>query len=279
MHVMRLAAFILLALALSAAVASGAARRAEWRFASRSRAAGERCRSPARACSSAGSGRARSRSSTSTPNDQWSPRVNGIPRGKTVTLRGKNVSFYIPGGRYKIIARGSDISISARGTGAVILTEIPTRSATPACTRSVTDDLVPLPEVQTKATFGPSEVTSAVSSIGQDPTMTTPQTILVVEDETSIASFVALYLKNAGYVVKAVGTGGAALNAIAAEHARADHPRPQPARHGRPRDLPPRAQELRRPDPDADRARRGRRQDHRPRGRRRRLPDEALQPA
>ena len=53
------------------------------------------------------------------PNDQWSPRVNGIPRGKTVTLRGKNISFYIPGGRYKITARGSDISISARGTGAV----------------------------------------------------------------------------------------------------------------------------------------------------------------
>ena len=47
--------------------------------------------------------------------------------------------------------------------------------------------------------------------------MTAPQTILVVEDETSIASFVALYLKNAGYDVKAVGTGGAALNAIAAE--------------------------------------------------------------
>ena len=47
--------------------------------------------------------------------------------------------------------------------------------------------------------------------------MTAPQTILIVEDETSIASFVALYLKNAGYNVKAVGTGGAALNAIAAE--------------------------------------------------------------
>ena len=47
--------------------------------------------------------------------------------------------------------------------------------------------------------------------------MTAPQTVLVVEDETSIASFVALYLKNAGYGVKAVGTGGAALNAIAAE--------------------------------------------------------------
>ena len=47
--------------------------------------------------------------------------------------------------------------------------------------------------------------------------MTSPQTILIVEDESAIASFVALYLKNAGYVVKAVGSGGGALNAIAAE--------------------------------------------------------------
>ena len=33
-------------------------------------------------------------------------------------------------------------------------------------------------------------------------------TILVVEDESSIASFVALYLKNAGYAVKTAATGG-----------------------------------------------------------------------
>jgi DNA-binding response OmpR family regulator len=44
-----------------------------------------------------------------------------------------------------------------------------------------------------------------------------PQTILVVEDETSIASFVSLYLKNAGYNVRAVTTGGAALSSIVAE--------------------------------------------------------------
>ena len=40
---------------------------------------------------------------------------------------------------------------------------------------------------------------------------TSPQTVLVVEDEASIASFVSLYLKNAGYAVRAVGTGSAAL--------------------------------------------------------------------
>jgi len=44
-----------------------------------------------------------------------------------------------------------------------------------------------------------------------------PQTVLVVEDEQSIASFVSLYLKNAGYGVRAVGTGAGALNAVAAD--------------------------------------------------------------
>jgi DNA-binding response OmpR family regulator len=43
------------------------------------------------------------------------------------------------------------------------------------------------------------------------------QTILVVEDEASIASFVSLYLKNAGYDVRAVATGSAALTHVAAE--------------------------------------------------------------
>ena len=47
--------------------------------------------------------------------------------------------------------------------------------------------------------------------------MSTPQSVLVVEDEQSIASFVSLYLKNAGYAVRAVGTGSGALNAVAAE--------------------------------------------------------------
>jgi DNA-binding response OmpR family regulator len=40
-------------------------------------------------------------------------------------------------------------------------------------------------------------------------------TVLVVEDEASIASFVSLYLKNAGYVVRTASTGGDALNQIA----------------------------------------------------------------
>jgi two-component system, OmpR family, alkaline phosphatase synthesis response regulator PhoP len=43
------------------------------------------------------------------------------------------------------------------------------------------------------------------------------QTVLVVEDEVSIASFVSLYLKNAGYLVRTVGTGAEALAQAEAE--------------------------------------------------------------
>ena len=47
--------------------------------------------------------------------------------------------------------------------------------------------------------------------------MTQQHSILVVEDETSIASFVAAYLKNAGYTVRTAATGQEALADIAAE--------------------------------------------------------------
>jgi len=43
------------------------------------------------------------------------------------------------------------------------------------------------------------------------------QTVLVVEDEPSIASFISLYLKNAGYRVKAVNSGGDALAQVELE--------------------------------------------------------------
>jgi DNA-binding response OmpR family regulator len=41
--------------------------------------------------------------------------------------------------------------------------------------------------------------------------------ILVVEDEPSIASFVAMYLKRAGFTVRVAGTGEGALDAAAAD--------------------------------------------------------------
>jgi DNA-binding response OmpR family regulator len=42
--------------------------------------------------------------------------------------------------------------------------------------------------------------------------VTKTQTVLVVEDEASIASFVSLYLKNAGYDVRTAATGAEALS-------------------------------------------------------------------
>jgi len=43
------------------------------------------------------------------------------------------------------------------------------------------------------------------------------QSVLVVEDEASIASFVSLYLKNAGYSVRTAATGGEALTQAASD--------------------------------------------------------------
>jgi DNA-binding response OmpR family regulator len=45
----------------------------------------------------------------------------------------------------------------------------------------------------------------------------TTGSVLVVEDEASIASFVSLYLKNAGYSVRTALSGGEALQQVAAE--------------------------------------------------------------
>ena len=44
-----------------------------------------------------------------------------------------------------------------------------------------------------------------------------PQTVLVVEDEASIASFVAAYLKNAGYNVRTTASGTEALKLVQSE--------------------------------------------------------------
>src|SRR4029077_5753714 len=45
----------------------------------------------------------------------------------------------------------------------------------------------------------------------------TSESILIVEDESSIASFVSLYLKNAGYTVRTVGNGNDALAQVSSD--------------------------------------------------------------
>jgi hypothetical protein len=94
-----------------------------------------------------------------TPLDQWSPRVNGVPRGKRVWTRGKDINFYVPGGRYQITVHGEGVSISARGQGMASLDG----SADPAGstgTFAVGDsELVPLPSSLEHVQFGAPLVT------------------------------------------------------------------------------------------------------------------------
>jgi hypothetical protein len=78
-----------------------------------------------------------------TPLDQWSPRVNGVPRGKTVWMRGKDVNFYVPGGSYRITVRGEGFSISARGQGWAVLDGNP--DVTGATGTYAVGDLEPTP--------------------------------------------------------------------------------------------------------------------------------------
>lgn len=97
------------------------------------------------------------------PLDQWSPRVNGVPRGKTVWTRGKDVNFYIPGGRYRIMVRGEGFSISARGQGAAVLDGNPDVNGQTG-TYAIGDlEPVPVPVGAQKVAFG-SPATTATTS-------------------------------------------------------------------------------------------------------------------
>ena len=154
------------------------------------------------------------------PGDAWRPAVNGVTRLRRSVSKGANLSFRILGGDYRITIKGEGISVSARGNGVATLLGVPSlltqrhghllgrsRSRLPGHAGPVPDDA---------DHADPGVVRQDRHRIDDHAPVTQPPTILVVEDEASIASFVALYLKNAGYQVKAVGTGSAALNQVAA---------------------------------------------------------------
>jgi hypothetical protein len=85
------------------------------------------------------------------PNDQWNPRINGAPLTRT-TMRGKDVNFFIPGGRYRLTVHGDGISISARGAGYAV---VKAKDATDSGTIAVGDGTpIPLPEESQRLTFG-----------------------------------------------------------------------------------------------------------------------------
>jgi hypothetical protein len=98
------------------------------------------------------------------PLDQWSPRLNGVPRGRTVWTRGKDVNFYVPGGRYKITVTGTGFSISARGQGVVVLEGSPDATGATG-TYAVGDvDPEPLPEEPVSVQYGAPLVVKSVKA-------------------------------------------------------------------------------------------------------------------
>ena len=94
------------------------------------------------------------------PLDQWSPRVNGVPRGKTVWTRGKDINFYVPGGRYRVTVRGDGFSISARGQGQATLDGDPDAAGATG-TFAVGDAApTPLPGDEHGVEYGPAVTTA-----------------------------------------------------------------------------------------------------------------------
>jgi hypothetical protein len=91
-----------------------------------------------------------------TPTDQWSPYVNGVPRGKVVWIRANKVSinFRVPGGRYRIVAKGEGISISARGTGQSSIDPEPDAVGEAGRYAVGDDELAELPAEPVRLTFG-----------------------------------------------------------------------------------------------------------------------------
>lgn len=102
-----------------------------------------------------------------TPADQWSPWVNGVPRGKVVWLKGKNISFRISAGRYRIAAFGEGISVSARGTGTTILNGDPDAVGETGSFRVGDAPFISVPDETTRITFGMDETTTSSSRSGK----------------------------------------------------------------------------------------------------------------
>jgi hypothetical protein len=98
------------------------------------------------------------------PLDQWSPRVNGVPRGRMVWTRGKDINFYVPGGRYRITVRGDGFSISARGQGSATLTGWPDVTGTTGTFAVGDEPPAPIPVETGEAEFGATPVNGASAS-------------------------------------------------------------------------------------------------------------------
>ena len=96
-----------------------------------------------------------------TPADQWSPWVNGVPRGKNFWIKGRNVSCRLSAGRYRIIASGDGVSVSARGTGTAVMDGDPDAVGDTGTFRVGASQLAPVPDETTRTPFGTGDVTAS----------------------------------------------------------------------------------------------------------------------
>ena len=163
-----------------------------------------------------------------TPNDRYTALVVGRkltqerlgPR--TVVYRGQGLRFRMLGGGYRMVARGSGISAlggRSRRRHARRRSALHRRRRRCVLEHAGVDcsaepvSCTPLPTEPERFALEPPPGDSEP----EEGAVTTPTTILVVEDETSIASFVAAYLRNAGYGVKTAATAQAALIQLASD--------------------------------------------------------------
>jgi hypothetical protein len=92
------------------------------------------------------------------PLDAWIPRVNGVQRARFAGARQREVNFYVPGGRYRVVIRGEGISISARGTGAATLAGEPDATGGTGTFWVGEGELAALPLEPATVTFGADRV-------------------------------------------------------------------------------------------------------------------------
>ena len=143
--------------------------------------------------------------------------------------RGTNVRFRIIGGTFRVVVKGRGINLSLVGKGNVTLKGAGTVDDGSYSVNGGGYGFDPRRSVPVRPVADQS-LTGAMSS--------STQSVLVVEDEASIASFVSLYLKNAGYEVRTRADGAEALASVQQRAALADRARPDAPGHRRDRGLP-----------------------------------------
>ncbi|MFN8223963.1 MAG: hypothetical protein U0R50_12045 [Gaiellales bacterium] len=89
-----------------------------------------------------------------TPADAWVPKLNGAASSKLLQQRGRDLNFFVPGGRYRIVIKGEGVSLSARGVG-VVTVKGARATDNSGATVAVGDAApAPLPADGTRITFG-----------------------------------------------------------------------------------------------------------------------------